>query len=58
MTLPEQTNSRRLIAYPFPLGEGLTARLELPADGLLPDEAKRLKDWIEALVILDIHELT
>lgn len=46
---------RHEMAYPFPLA-GFMAKLILPADGLTEDEATRLKQYIDALVVEPLEE--
>ena len=41
----------RLMAYPFPFDDGRIGKLQLPIEGLRPDEAQRLKAFIDSLVI-------
>lgn len=45
--------ARRLLAFPFPLRNGLTARLELPEGGLDPVDALRLIGFVRSLTILE-----
>jgi hypothetical protein len=37
--------------YPFPLSDGVLCELDLPQNGLTEDEAVRLRQFIDALVI-------
>jgi hypothetical protein len=39
-----------LICYAFPLGDGRTADLWLPGEGLTADDAQRLKAYIDTLI--------
>ena len=42
---------RHSVAFPFPVDGNFTARLDLPADGLRPEEADRLISFVRSLVV-------
>jgi hypothetical protein len=58
MTDQPTREERRLTEYPFPLDDGTTAFLRLPKTGITENESARLQEFIYALVVNKLVEVT